>query len=112
GEVGGDVTDRLETIVRMMSAHRSQFFEWLPFNDRRLEEVPLDEAEKLAWLRRRYEKKIAIFADRYRNALVAEYGTERGAAIHYCEVFEISEYAAPLDSSARRRLFCVLARSK
>jgi LmbE family N-acetylglucosaminyl deacetylase len=107
-----DVSDRMETIVRMMSAHRSQFFEWLPFNDHRLEDVPQDDAEKVAWLRRRYEKKIAVFAERYRSALVAEYGAERGAAIQYCEVFEISEYAAPLDSAARRRLFWFLPRSK
>jgi LmbE family N-acetylglucosaminyl deacetylase len=105
-----DVAGRMETIVQMLAAHRSQFFDWLPYNDRRLEEVPAGEAEKLAWLRRGYETKIAPFADRHRTALVAEYGSERGAAIEFCEVFEISEYAAPLDEAARRRLFWFLPR--
>ncbi len=107
-----DVTDRMETIVRMMAAHRSQFFEWLPYNDRRLEEVPSGEAEKLAWLQRLYETKIAPFADRCRKELVAEYGSDRGQQIAYCEVFEISEYAAPLDAAARRRLFWFLPRCR
>ena len=103
-----DVSGRIETIVRMLAAHRSQFFEWLPYNDRRLEEVPASETEKISWLRHWYEQKIAVFADRYRNELVAEYGPQRGAAISYCEVFEISEYAAPLDAAERRRLFWFL----
>jgi LmbE family N-acetylglucosaminyl deacetylase len=107
-----DVTDQMETIVRMMAAHRSQFFEWLPYNDRRLEEVPSGEIEKLTWLRRLYEAKIATFADRYRKELVAEYGSDRGQRIEFCEVFEISEYAAPLDKAARRRLFWLLPRSR
>ncbi|MGE5193377.1 MAG: PIG-L deacetylase family protein [Deltaproteobacteria bacterium] len=107
-----DVSSRMETIVRMLAAHRSQFFEWLPYNERRLEEVPAGESEKLAWLRRWYERKIAAFADRYRSALVAEYGAGRGEAIEFCEVFEISEYAAPLDEAARRRLFWFLPGSQ
>jgi LmbE family N-acetylglucosaminyl deacetylase len=106
-----DVTDRIETIVRMLAAHRSQFFEWLPYNDRRLEEVPATESEKRDWLRHWYEKKIAIFANRYRNELVAEYGPDHGQAIAFCEIFEISEYAAPLDEAARRRLFWFLTGS-
>jgi LmbE family N-acetylglucosaminyl deacetylase len=107
-----DVSDRMETIVRMMAAHRSQFFEWLPYNDRRLEEVPSGETEKLAWLRSLYEMKIAPFADRYRRELVAEYGSDRGQQIAFCEVLEVSEYAAPLDEAARHRLFWFLPRSR
>lgn len=107
-----EITDRMETIVRMLACHRSQFFEWLPYNNRRLEEVPAGELEQLVWLRRLYESKIAPYADRYRNELVAEYGPERGNKIACCEVYEISEYAAPLDESARRRLFWFLPRCR
>jgi LmbE family N-acetylglucosaminyl deacetylase len=112
GDVVVDVTDRLETIVRMMAAHRSQFFEWLPYNDNRQDEVPESEADKVAWLRRRYETKIAPYAQRYRGELVAEYGAQAGLSIAWCEVFEISEYATPLDSAARRRLFWFLPRCR
>jgi LmbE family N-acetylglucosaminyl deacetylase len=108
GDVVVDVDDRMETIVQMMAAHRSQFFEWLPYNEGRTDEVPHSEIDRIAWLRRWYERKIAIYAERYRRELVAQYGSERGQSIEFCEVFEISEYAAPLDAAARRRLFWFL----
>jgi hypothetical protein len=59
-------------------------------------------------LRLWYKNKIAPFADRFRDQLVAQYGPDRGGQIEFCEVFEISEYAAPLDRAARRRLFWFL----
>ena len=103
-----DVMDRLDTIVRMLACHQSQVFDWLPYNEGRLDEVPRDEAERLAWLRGWYIEKIAPFADRYRNAVVATYGRDRGRAIQCIHVFEVSEYAAPLDDAARQRLFPML----
>lgn len=108
GDVVIDVGDRMETIVRMMAAHQSQFFEWLPFNERRSDEVPQAAADRLAWLRHWYEQKIAPRAQRHRSELVAQYGPDRGKNIEFCEVFEISEYAAPLDTAARRQLFWFL----
>jgi len=108
GDVVIDVTAHMDTIVRMMAAHRSQFFEWLPYNTGQLANVPVGEQEKLAWLRAWYESKIAPFAQRYRTELVAQYGAVLGEEIKFCEVFEISEYAAPLDDAARRRLFWFL----
>lgn len=100
-----DITDQMDTIVRMLSQHHSQFFEWLPYNERRTDELPATEAGRLAWLRRWYEGKIAPRAARHRERLVAQYGADRGGRIEFCEVFEISEYAAPLDADARQRLF-------
>jgi hypothetical protein len=37
--------------------------------------------------------------------LIETYGPDRGSAIEFAEVFEVSEYAAPLDAPARQRLF-------
>jgi LmbE family N-acetylglucosaminyl deacetylase len=108
GDVVIDVGDRMAAIVQMLAAHSSQFFEWLPYNERRTEEVPQAETDRIVWLRRWYESKIAARADRYRGELVAQYGPDRVRKIELCEVFEISEYAAPLDDAARRRLFWFL----
>lgn len=106
-----DVTDHVETIVRMMACHESQFFEWLPFNIRRESEVPADQLGRLRWLRTWYESTIRPFAATYRDQLIATYGLERGSSIKFCEPFEISEYAAPLDDAARKRLFWFLPTS-
>lgn len=103
-----DVTAEMQTIVRMLAAHRSQFFDWLPYNENRLDEVPPNEADKLVWLRSWYAAKLRPFAERWRAELIAQYGPEHAGAIEFCEVFEISEYAAPLDAASRRRLLWFL----
>lgn len=108
GDVVIDLTDRLETIIAMVACHRSQVFEWLPFNQGVLDQVPSAEEERLSWARRLYTDYARPRADRYRRELIATYGPQRGGQIEYAEVFEISEYASPLDEAARQRLFSFL----
>ena len=70
-----------------------------------LDQVPAHDAERVAWVRRWYVNEIRARADRFRQALVAAYGPERGARIESAEAFEISEYGSPLDAQSRQRLF-------
>lgn len=104
GDVVVDVDEHVETIVDMLACHASQFFEWLPFNRGAAEQVPEGEAARRQWLREGYLGHLRPQADRYRQELVARYG-DRGKRVEYAEVFEISEYAAPLDAALRERLF-------
>lgn len=100
-----DVTDQLETIVAMLACHRSQVFEWLPWLDGCLDQVPGDEQDRLAWVRQWFAQQLRSRADRFRSAYEAAYGpcpSDKHPAI---EVFEISQYGSPLDAAARRRLF-------
>lgn len=105
GDVVVDVGPYVERIVDMLACHRSQMFEWLPYNRGVAEQVPADEAGRRLWLREWYLGLLRPKADRYRAELVGRYGDERGRQIEYAEVFEISEYAAPLDEAGRKRLF-------
>lgn len=100
-----DVTDRVETIVAMLACQRSQVFEWLPYEEGILETVPDDEAEKLVWLREWFRRHMLPRADHFREDLVALYGQQRGRAIEFVEVFELSDYAAAADQPTRQRLF-------
>lgn len=100
-----DVTDRIDTIVAMLACHRSQVFEWLPYEEGVLDQVPAGEQEKIAWLRRWYIQHMRPRMERFRPQLIAAYGAERGAAIEAAEVFELSEYAAKADRALRQRLF-------
>lgn len=100
-----DVTDRAETIVAMLACHRCQVFEFLPWLEGTLEQVPQDEGQRVRWLRQWYAQQIRPRADRYRQELIAAYGQDRGSQIEFAEVYEISEYGSPLDGPARKRLF-------
>jgi len=104
GDVTLDVTDELDAILEMLACHRSQVFEWLPFNRGILDQLPADEAGKRAWLRGWFSGYLRPQADRYRQELVATYG-ERGPQVEFAEVFEISEYAAQPDAKELARLF-------
>jgi len=105
GDVVVDVGGQLETILAMLACHDSQVFEWLPYNRGILPQVPRDDAGRRQWLREWFASYLRPQSDRYRQELLATYGPTAGARVEYAEVFEISEYAAPLDDAARSRLF-------
>ncbi|MGH9362405.1 MAG: PIG-L family deacetylase, partial [Thermoanaerobaculia bacterium] len=69
------------------------------------DEVPEGEVERRRWLGEWYAGHLRPMADRYRRELIQTYGEERGREVEHAEVFEVSEYASPLDGPARRRLF-------
>jgi len=99
-----DVTDCVPTVIDMLHCHFSQFYEWLPWNRQVEHMVPPDDAGKKAWLGAWYREIVAANTERYRTEIDQRFGP-RATAVQFAEIYEISEYAAPLDESARRRLF-------
>ncbi|MBI3972868.1 MAG: PIG-L family deacetylase [Chloroflexi bacterium] len=101
------IDDVVAQKLRMLHAHTSQMYEWLPYNAGVLDEVPPtgDEAARLQWLSARRLPAFAAAADRYRDVLIRWYGPERGNAVRYAEAFEACEYGAFLDEPRLRRLF-------
>jgi LmbE family N-acetylglucosaminyl deacetylase len=100
-----NVDDVFEQIVAMLDCHVSQFYEWLPYNTGRLDEVPRDNRARRDWLARRVAARLSARANKYRALLEQTYGPDRGRQVNYAEAFEACEYGAPLDDAARRRLF-------
>ena len=100
-----DIEDELDRLVAMLHCHRSQFYEWLPFNAGHPEVVPEGDEARRAWLADRILRRIAPLADRHRDLVVRTYGPGRGPQVRYIEAFEVSEFGAPLDAEARARLF-------
>lgn len=111
-DVAFDIAPEMETIVRMLACHESQVFEWLPFNEGRAAEVPAGHAARLDWLQEWFQEKLRPRAAAFRQALCRVYGQAAGADVEFCEAFEISEYASPLDDAARARLFWFLPRGQ
>ena len=89
----------------MLHTHTSQMYEWLPYNQGILHEVPEGDAERLAWLRRRLDGRMRQDADRFRDLLIELYGAGRGRAVVYAEAFEGCEYGGRLTPENLRRLF-------
>lgn len=83
-----DISSVYDKKVYALSAHRSQFFEWLPWIGGYEDQVPATEEGKLDWLTE--TRRIPITAD-VRKSLVKWYG-ERGNTIEHAESFEICEY--------------------
>lgn len=107
-DVALDVSEQRDSMIEMLACHVSQVFDFLPWNLRVTEPVPADAAARRQWLTAWYGEVIRPRADRFRDALVQQYGPERGGQVQWAEVFEVSEYARPLDAAARARLFWFL----
>ena len=82
--------------ARMLHAHASQVYEWLPFIGGQTEDIPAwdvlaGEAQRLAWIQATYLDADQRLAEQYRPHLIARYG-EGGDQVRYAEAFELSEY--------------------
>jgi N-acetylglucosamine malate deacetylase 1 len=100
-----DVGGVFDQIVDMLHCHQSQFYEWLPYNQGRLNQVPQTNEERRTWLAANVRARLEELANRYRELLVATYGPKRGKEIRTAEAFEACEYGAPLDDAAMGLLF-------
>jgi LmbE family N-acetylglucosaminyl deacetylase len=91
--------------IDALDSHVSQFYEWLPWVDGRLDSVPKDAAERKAWLKRARTRDVTSTV---RAALVKWYGQQKGDAVRYYEAFEVCEYGTHPDEARIRELFPML----
>jgi len=89
-----DIDDAIEKKMDMYHQHTSQLYEWLPFNQGILDQVPASESDRRAWLGK--QRKSYSGAEPFRAKLIELYGPEKGKKIKYCEVFQDSEYGTRL----------------
>jgi hypothetical protein len=89
----------------MMDCHVSQFYEWMPYNQNKLDQVPEDPAERKKWTAEQWLPPMERDADRFRDLLKKLYGEERGAKVRYAEALEFGEYGGKIDESMFKRLF-------
>jgi LmbE family N-acetylglucosaminyl deacetylase len=99
------IDDVVDKKTDALDSHVSQFYEWLPWVDGKLSEVPRDPVERKAWLKRTRNRPPNPAV---REALVKSYGPEKGNAVKYYEAFEICEYGARPDEARIRELFPML----
>lgn len=112
------IDDVLDRKIEMLACHESQLFEWLPYTNGILDQVPEGREERIEWLHgpriprdgQFCEKDIlsakspideseyreAIPAIKYRKKLIERYGEEKGSTVLFAEAFAVCEYGSPL----------------
>jgi len=96
-----DISDVFEQKIRMYHQYVSQMYEWLPWVDGRLEEVPHSEAERFEWLLKSRFGGRNNQNPRWRAALAARKGQAAADAAAQLEAFELCEYGG---QATRERL--------
>ena len=96
------IDDTFEKKVAMLDAHVSQVYEWLPWHDGTLDQVPKDPAARKAWLSKVRSNSPTPAV---RAALEKYYGKEVAAKTQNVEAFEICEYGRRPNAAEIKRLF-------
>jgi LmbE family N-acetylglucosaminyl deacetylase len=104
-DIAVDISSVFDQKVYAVSAHESQFFEWLPWIGGYLDKVPEGEKERLEWLK---ELGGGSIPPSVRKSLEKLYGKETAEAVTKAEVFEICEYGRRPTDEDIRRLFPML----
>ena len=101
------IDDVFDKKVDVLDSHVSQFYEWLPWVDGKLDSVPKDAAERRKWLsQNRYNQPTPAV----RQALIKWYGPERGNQVKAAESFELCEYGSQPNEEELKKLFPMLGK--
>lgn len=104
-DIAIDISDVFYKKIYALTAHESQFFEWLPWVAGTLDQVPAGQEERVQWLAKVRRPPIT---DSIREALVKWYGPEKAYKITDAEAFEICEYGRRPSEKEIKELFPML----
>jgi LmbE family N-acetylglucosaminyl deacetylase len=102
-DVAVSIDDVIDKKIDALDAHVSQVYEWLPWHDGRLAQVPKDPAARKEWLRK--TRGGGRISPAMRVALAKWYGEEAAQKIQHAEAFELCEYGSRPGPAEIRRLF-------
>ena len=88
-DIAVDIDAVWERKIDALDAHASQFYEWLPWVDGVLNEVPEGAGERREWLSNRWGAEPNPCA---RAALARRYGSAPAANVRRAEAFQVCEY--------------------
>jgi LmbE family N-acetylglucosaminyl deacetylase len=99
------IDDVIEKKVDMIHCHESQLYEWLPFNQGIIDQVPDDDAGRRKWMAEWRLPKFEEIADKYRDLLIELYGEKKGREVRCAEALEGCEYGAGITKDDIEELF-------
>ena len=101
-DVAVDISDVWDKKVYALDAHTSQMYEWMPWTEGILDQVPQDPAARKQWLSKQEWEPLTPAV---KAALVKWYGAERAARVTQAEAFELCEYGRQPNDAELRSLF-------
>lgn len=104
-DIAVDISAVTDQKIYAMAAHESQFFEWLPWTNGTLDQVPALEKERLEWLARWRKTEISPAV---KSTLEKWYGAAKTEKIIAAEAFEICEFGRRPSDAEIRTLFPML----
>jgi LmbE family N-acetylglucosaminyl deacetylase len=104
-DIAIDISDAIDEKIYGIAAHKSQFFEWLPWLDGELNSLPQSEEGRLQWLKSIWMEPVK---PRVKQSLIKWYGEEKGKKVAVAEAFEICEFGRYPNDNEIRRLFPML----
>ena len=95
------IDDVYQKKLDMLDAHVSQFYEWLPWHDDQLDNVPKDPTARKQWIMTFEPSAVRNVPAEWRQSLEKRYGP-RASKIQFAEAFEITEYGYQPNEQIRR----------
>lgn len=98
-----NTSQEFDLAVQMAACHASQFFQWLPYHDGLLDQVPTETAKRHVWLAEWFRELHRRRREHFQSAIVA-----RGKKLDeqtLIEAYEVSEYASQPDDKRLAMLF-------
>ncbi len=104
-DIAVDITQSFSKKMDALDAHKSQFYEWLPWTSGKLSMVPKEIDKRREFLISIWSRSIS---PEVRKSLNKWYGNERGQAVKHAESFEICEYGKQPTDAEILELFPML----
>jgi LmbE family N-acetylglucosaminyl deacetylase len=101
------IDDVFDKKIDALDAQVSQFYEWLPWVDHTLDQVPKNPVDRKKWLASRREPRLSPAV---RQTLEKWYGADRAAQVKVAESFELCEYGRRPTDDELRKLFPMLGK--
>ncbi|WP_372651010.1 PIG-L deacetylase family protein [Draconibacterium sp.] len=106
-DIAVDISGVYDKKVYGMAAHESQFFEWLPWLNGQLKDVPDNEQDRLEWLGK---MRLNTPSPAMRKSLEKWYNSETAEKASAVEAFEICEFGRHPSDDDIRMLFPMLGK--
>jgi LmbE family N-acetylglucosaminyl deacetylase len=105
-DIAVDISSVFNQKIHAIDAHVSQVYEWLPWIERHLDQVPKNKADREKWLA---QTSAVPITPEVRQSLEKWYGPGKAAQVKHAEAFEICEYGARPTDEDIQRIFPMLS---